>query len=251
MDLSCAEAEADDHVQEVNAEPAEAVESSTPEGPELDALLAENWARIVREGLPDGAREVLLEKYPVSRNCVALRAPKTNAEILHAATEAAVKRDKIQMYEQSEIATGLTALGHAITDLNNKSELKKDKEVADILETLNEAAVILADVQYNMTKTRQAFILPELAKKVRPVAETCDEPDEFLFGNNFAERVKDIKGFRMHKKAWKRQNAVDQCEKEGKRKHADQDCEKRKIKRLESLGPFKRGYVGCHHGKKH
>lgn len=217
-------AEMEEDIQEVNED--------VEEGPEIDANLAENWTKIIRSGLPADAKESLLKKYPVSKNCLLLRAPKINKEVLPVATAAAIKRDNLQMCVQNQIGTGLTALGQAISDLNSKAELKEDKEVVDILENLNEAAAILLDAGNNITKNRQASMLPELKKGARSAVADC-KFDEFLYGNDFGDKVKNIKFFAKYKKARKGRDLEGHCENGEKRKHTHRDGERRKSKRLD------------------
>lgn len=213
------------------------------EGPEIDETLAKNWTEILKSGMPTEAKQALLKKYPVSKNCLLLKGPKINKEILHVTTEAAVEKDIMQMYTQNQIGTGLTALGQAITNLNNKNNIDENYEVKKILETLNEAAVIIADAHHNMTETRRDFMQPELKKQARSVVENC-KTDEFLYGQDFGEKVKNIKNFKIkEKRSWKDRKAADgRCDKGYKRKHAEHDGDRRKSKRLDSLGPFKKDH---------
>lgn len=54
---------------------------------------------------------------------------------------------------------------------------------------LCDAGKILADLQYNLSMTRRAFIIPALDPLIKTVSEEA-AVDTFLFGQSFSERIK-------------------------------------------------------------
>lgn len=219
---------------EVLGDDIEVVEPDAPEngsdgGPALDQTLADNWKKIVNEGLPSEAKSALLKKYSTSKNCI-LRGPKLNGEFLPIAAETSVKNDSVLMHQQNQLGSGLTALGKAITDLNNKTDLKEDQEVNGILEELNDAAVIIVDAHRNITKQRQSLMQSELKKRVRHVVDNC-EHDELLYGKDFGKKIENLKGFGKYKKGSKKHEREGRHHGKGeKRKQPDQDNEGRRCK---------------------
>lgn len=61
-----------------------------------------------------------------------------------------------------------------------------------LLERICDAAKLIADVQYKITDSRRACILPLLENSVR-LALADSFPGKLLFGSNLPERVKDSK----------------------------------------------------------
>ncbi|XP_016840493.1 uncharacterized protein LOC100679498 isoform X1 [Nasonia vitripennis] len=171
-------------------------QESPERGAEIDEDLAKNWTEIVEKGLPDDRRTSLIRKYPVSVNCLPLLAPKLNEQVLAVAPESAVERDSARMQEQSQIAAGLAALGQAIFDLEYKMKNDRDldRDLVKVYDTLKEAADVIVDVHHSVTQTRQALIASELNRKIRAHVENC-KPDSLLFGKDFGDKVKNVKGF--------------------------------------------------------
>ncbi|OXU30368.1 hypothetical protein TSAR_015162 [Trichomalopsis sarcophagae] len=189
----------EDDPVDAGASNVEEMEQEEPErGPEIDEELAKNWTEIIEKGLPDHRRTALIRKYPASVNCLPLLAPKLNKEVLAVAPESAVERDGVRMQEQTQIAAGLAALGQAIFDLEYKME--KDRDLATVYDTLKEAADVIVDVHHSLTRTRQALIASELNRKIRVHVENC-KPDSLLFGKDFGDKVKNVKGFGKARKA--------------------------------------------------
>ncbi|XP_011496491.1 PREDICTED: uncharacterized protein LOC105361086 [Ceratosolen solmsi marchali] len=179
---------------------------------EINRILSDDSLKIIQYGLPAEKKRALLKKYRANKNCLLLTGPKLNDEILPTATKMGIKSDVLEMYEQNQIGAGLVALGQAISDLTNKSsEFEKDHDISNILQTLNDAAAVILDTQYNITKKRQLLMLPELHKKVRSVVRNC-RADEWLYGNDFGQKIKNAKILRKEQKSCKKGILINPCD---------------------------------------
>jgi hypothetical protein len=178
--------------------------------------------KIIRKRLPYEKKKSLLKKYQTNKNCLLLRGPKLNDEILTLSKKTGIKNDILHMYEQNHISGRLVALGQAIYDLNNKTNLKQNEGIINILETLNDAAAIILDVQYNITKKWQLTMLPNLNKMVRSIAQNF-RADEWLFGKDLGQKIKDIKSFGKNKKIWKKRISENLCNKVEMQRRQDYD----------------------------
>lgn len=65
--------------------------------------------------------------------------------------------DSFRMIAQNQLGIRLSAIGLVISSLVKKFEQKTDKELIALLKHLSDAARIIIDVYYNITKTRFHF----------------------------------------------------------------------------------------------
>ncbi|XP_014214558.1 uncharacterized protein LOC106643804 [Copidosoma floridanum] len=187
----------------------------------LDTL-SENWKRIAQKG----AASVVSLPELLQRNPVVLSAPKANGVIGPITSDVVARKDATIERVQNEIGAGLNALGQAM------SNLKVGKEEMDdvIQQNLSDAAAILLDVHYKLTKVRQEHVVLEANRRARVVLAGC-EHDEFLFGKDLEEKARGAPGFGRCRKSWKK----NRCDKAGKRKqHACHENEKQKSKRADT-----------------
>lgn len=155
----------------------------------LDIALHESiklrWNYWIAHGLEKKVKEELTEKYARSTE---FDAPKLNAEISAILTEAAIKRDKYMLENQKLAGSALTAIGSALTMIMSEEEADK----LTFVQRLNEAAKLIIEIHHNQSESRKAFIYPGVKKQFQNMLKET-KPDNLLFGNNLADKIKDSK----------------------------------------------------------
>ncbi|XP_063359966.1 protein piccolo-like [Cydia amplana] len=159
-------------------------------GDDLQADVAARFQKILLEGLKKEKKEELLKKYPFPKNVPLAKSPSLNPEIGAMLAEACKLRDKRLLAKQDQLGKALSALGKALTGL-----LKRTPDIPDIIRTLNDAGIMLADSHYAETDTRRSVIMPLIDKSF---AESFKDRkrDTFLFGEKLGELVKDSRGIK-------------------------------------------------------
>lgn len=166
-------------------------------GPEIYPGIASRWSVICSEGLSKEAREKIIENNPTPSNCTGLRAPELNPEIKAAKSmsQVCLKKDGTKANTQNQVGAALTALGKAMTSLLlqktdlSKEELEADTEFFKLFENLCDAGKLLTDVHYYISLTRRAGVSVCVDGVVKKASEGS-KVDEFLFGKDFQEKLK-------------------------------------------------------------
>lgn len=96
-------------------------------GGAVHEVLADRWPVILLSGLSTATVEQLRQKYPTPNNCVALAAPKLNAEILASANQATIQRDNRLVVIQHQVGAALSAVGKALSELLQNSDADDSK----------------------------------------------------------------------------------------------------------------------------
>lgn len=214
----CESDKAEDELEEIEKD-------NLAEGTEIDGVLATTWTEVALKGLPDEIKKSFLDKYRVSKNCSSLLGPRLNSEILDTVKKSVVVQDEDQMKVQTEVGAGLSALGQAITALNNSKEV----EITDIMDTLNEAALIIVDAHHDLTKARRALICKKMNEEIGTIIEICQPTNELLFGNELKDKFQN-KNLEKHEKI-KGRNSERQQGKREKCNKPSSDGEKDKCKK--------------------
>ncbi|KAL4720240.1 hypothetical protein ACJJTC_018227 [Scirpophaga incertulas] len=152
-------------------------------GPDLLPSIVTRWEAIIKKGLDKEERKDLLKKYPPPLNFKILNAPKLNPEARAAAGENVLKRDKAIEAKQQQISCAISALGCA---LNNMCKSAVDK---DNIALISDAARLLCDYHHTESLTRKNFILTGLDKSTKESVKDT-RIDEWLFGADFADKLK-------------------------------------------------------------
>lgn len=155
-------------------------EVSEPIQPELAA----RWTKLITEGLDKEARNNLIDKYPLPPNFQNALAPEMNPEILAILSDVSVKRDKRIIYRQNLIGKLMTSLGRALTCI-----LKGNINSKMLIEQINDAAKLAADIHHQDSSSRKFFALSGANNIVREAVKTS-KMDRFLFGNDCGEKIK-------------------------------------------------------------
>lgn len=156
---------------------------STKTGPPINAETAEYWSEILKNGLDKILRKDIIEKFPVTENCLGLRSPKVNQEVLVCLNEATLRQDNFFAYIQQQIGASLSAMVVPIENV-----LKNDAN-NQILKDMVDSTKLLADVHHTLSVHRRFLLASHLDPSVRRVAEECSV-NEWLFGDNFSQAIK-------------------------------------------------------------
>lgn len=158
----------------------------------LHGAVASRWNYYLTNGLSKEEAAQLLEKHQIPNNCSLLLPPKINTEVKAIMSTAHLTRDDSHMGLQSQVGTGLSAMGKAMNVILEE-EKNIPKEIREkILSSLSESGRCFAGLFYNISKTRKYLITPVLNKTVKEMTDSTT-PGEFLFGADLGERVKNIK----------------------------------------------------------
>ena len=109
-------------------------------------------------------KEKILKKYEVPE---VLASPVLNEQIQTKLNEKAVKRDGYRLDTQKLASTALTAIVRAIT--LNDEENGEGIEQESFSEMLSDAAKLIAEIHFQQTETRKAFLVPRFTKSFQEV----------------------------------------------------------------------------------
>ncbi|KAJ8687834.1 hypothetical protein QAD02_023628 [Eretmocerus hayati] len=171
----------DDALRVLGVDPSKPLESKNPLRPELTV----RWTVWKSDGLDDDTKKELLDKYVPDTT---LAAQKLNPELLSILSEAAIKRDSHIESNQKLTGTALTALGSAVSSLLTCKNYSRVK----LLETLHDTGKILSELHHEQLESRKACILPITNKNMKSVLQKA-KPDEYLFGSNLSDKIKEAK----------------------------------------------------------
>lgn len=153
-------------------------------GEALRPELASRWTKIMCEGLGKEAREAICNKYPTPNNFKNAIAPVMNPEIAASLSETTLKRDKRFVYQQKMVGKLMTCLGRSLTNI-----LKGNINSKILIEEINDAAKIAADIYHDDSSSRKFFALAGASKNVKEAMKSA-KTDELLFGKDCAEKIK-------------------------------------------------------------
>ncbi|XP_063977186.1 uncharacterized protein LOC135162545 [Diachasmimorpha longicaudata] len=153
------------------------------------AELKNTWSKWVKQGLPEKNKTEILESYN-RKGDLFTEAPKVNLEILPLLSDVAKKRDQHFSETQNCIGSALIALGGAISMLIDPPDDGLDEDI--FTDYLSQAGQLLTDVFFQQSVARKSFITPQLNKSIKPAVEAMIS-DEWLYGNDLKDKVKDVK----------------------------------------------------------
>ncbi|XP_011883883.1 PREDICTED: uncharacterized protein LOC105571025 [Vollenhovia emeryi] len=153
--------------------------------------VSQKWRDLVRSGLVEGQRTILIDKYSPSNEMDFLRAPELNAECKSALkSNSVVKRDEHSCASQNQVGVALFALGEAISDfLKPETQNSLSPEARLAVSKVNDGAKILADLFYRLSLSRRAQIKSTFNLLAKTTAEVIPA-DKLLFGSSFGEEIK-------------------------------------------------------------
>lgn len=148
------------------------------------------WRNFMSEDLPEKIKTAIITKYPREGNLYA-EAPNINLEVQPVLTEIAKKRDKLFINTQNNAGTAIVALSAAVSMIVDQPEDGLD--YTQFVGYLCDAGKLLSDIFYQQSITRRAFITPLLNKAVKPTIEATKPDEKWLYGQKFADQVKEAK----------------------------------------------------------
>lgn len=156
---------------------------------ELHESLVSRWTSWLTDGLPKEVKDQVVNKYPRKGN-ISLEAPELNEEIAATLNETGVKRDQLFTLEQNLAGSALSALGKGITMILKDEEEPLDR--LELLEKLADAGKLMAQLHFQVSSARRAFISPILTKSMKNLLQTT-KPGSLLFGEKLTEKIKTAK----------------------------------------------------------
>lgn len=147
------------------------------------------WEKWMQIGYPEEEKVKLLNSNPRTENLYT-EAPKLNPEINSILNEYAIKRDKHLAETQNCVGSAISTLAGAISMILDNQEDDIDKNV--LLKYLCDTGKLLTDIFFHQSASRRSCINPLLNKSIK---STIDKSvaDEWLYGKNFAENIKEAK----------------------------------------------------------
>lgn len=160
----------------------------------LQKAVSSRWSYILSHGLNKEQTDELLPRHTPPDNCQLLRPPKINPEFEAIMTQAYLNRDKCHANFQDLLSRGLSAVGKAMNCilLHSLGESDNTNTNNEVLPYLVDAGRIFTNLFYNISITRRNLITQTCGKSVKDTAVKT-EPGEFLFGDDFGERMKATK----------------------------------------------------------
>ncbi|KAJ8980422.1 hypothetical protein NQ317_018814 [Molorchus minor] len=158
------------------------------QGPPVHDAIKVRWSEILKNGISEDIKLVMLNKHLVPENLPGLLIPKLNPEVTAALSSQVLKRDERLVQKQQQLVTSISAIGKAISLMIEKQR-GDDREY---IELLSNAGRLLCDFHHNETKIRRDLISINLNKDLRDTL--TDAPiDQYLFGASLDERLKTAK----------------------------------------------------------
>ncbi|KAL4705679.1 hypothetical protein ACJJTC_018752 [Scirpophaga incertulas] len=188
---NCTEKEPDPAISEQEQLPEEFLLALGTEGVETEDIgepinpeLALRWTKIMASGLGKEARDNITKKYPTPQNFPSAVAPLMNAEILASLSELSVKRDKRIVHRQNFTGKIMSCLGKTLTSI-----LKGNINSRMLIEEINDAAKLAAEIHYQDSSSRKFFALAGTNKTVQEAVKNTTI-DKYLFGIDCADKIK-------------------------------------------------------------
>lgn len=174
--------------------------------PPIHREIAVRWEDIINHGLPDEEKTNLLKKYDLPENCKFSNPPKMNGLIKAVVSKGVKERDDRICLKQEKISACLGAVSKtlvvAMKEQNNSNKNleenseKKSEVFAPMIEYLNDAIKLLADLQLGESSVRRSLILANINPSIKSslVETKCDE---YLFGEKLDDTVKVAKSLEL------------------------------------------------------
>lgn len=169
-------------------------------GSPIHQQLADRWLHIIKSGLDCERRKELLSKYPAPANSRLFEAPKLNPMVTQAINESVIKRDERLSSKQFQIGVSLSAIGSVISELLEKQEGGEGNKA--IIERLSDAGRLLSDLHHSESATRRDLVSLNLNKDWKDTLSQSVS-DEWLFGDDLEDRLKNAKNIQQSSKQLK------------------------------------------------
>lgn len=97
-------------------------------------------------------------------------------------------RDTHQSQAQSQVEASLNALASGISELLKLDVLQASTAGKAAISKIADGICLIANLHYGLSKAKRAFIVPSLYFSGKAASDLA-AVDEYLFGNNFSEKV--------------------------------------------------------------
>lgn len=159
-------------------------EEIVEKGEDIRSELSHRWTKIMTEGLTKEQKEALVRKYPTPNNFQSAVAPILNKEIAVVLSDLSINRDKRIIARQNMLGKLMSALGKSLTDI-----LQGNINTKKLIEEINDAAKIAAEIYHTDNKSRKFFALSTVEKSVQDACKDT-KTEKYLFGDNLSEQLK-------------------------------------------------------------
>ncbi|CAG9762733.1 unnamed protein product [Ceutorhynchus assimilis] len=163
-------------------------------GEPLHDILASQYEGLIKSGLVEEDRNDLLKKYLLPENCKYLEPPKCNTQIYSALNESGRKRDDKLRVTQTQIGIALAASAKVLSKL---LKMEKTEDILSLIEGLSDYNRLLADWYHSESMSRRSIITGFSLQGLLPTyykdALNNAKLDEWLFGEDLTERIKEAK----------------------------------------------------------
>ncbi|KAB0796900.1 hypothetical protein PPYR_10961 [Photinus pyralis] len=160
-------------------------------GSKIHKDVSSQWEKTLLTGLSEEIRQKLISKYPTPENCILLAPPKLNPEAKLASMESAIKRDERLQAVQRQIGASVAALGKLLTALLSAEE-KEEGAYLEWIGLTGDACRLLTDLHCQQSEARKSLLNLNFRKELKDVILEA-RSDEFLFGKNLSDRIKEAK----------------------------------------------------------
>lgn len=148
------------------------------------SILAEAWLKLLEVEFTKEWRHEARSEFPVPNNCLRLRPPKLNAEIVAALPSTCKDRDSRILERQSGVSAGLVALGTVLSEMLST----RKEEYAKWISLLSKSSHFFLDTFAEDSAIRRSLALGNLNPTVRDILKTSIW-GEFLFGDKLKEDI--------------------------------------------------------------
>lgn len=157
--------------------------------PELCSDLAIRLEDVLKKGIPADILKEIIKKYPPPKNCTFFEPPKLNAVIKSVMLDTIVKRDERIMTRQEKISAALAAAVQIILMLAENKSITGWKS---LMEMICDVSKLVADLQHDESLIRRNLLIANVSSTMKDTL-TSTIIDEFLFGKDLDETLKNAK----------------------------------------------------------
>ena len=157
--------------------------------PPVHSTFASRWAEVLNLGLPKKERLELIKKYPIPENCLFLDPPKLNKEFKPSKDSTA--KDPISTRDQRIVCKHekLEACVAGMAKVKSILLARDKDEDLSLIEALSDSIRLTIDAMHDEVAIRRSLVIANANPAVKDTLIDI-EPNEFLFGKNLSENLK-------------------------------------------------------------
>nr|CAI5852147.1 unnamed protein product [Callosobruchus analis] len=131
--------------------------------PNIQKDLAVRWEAILRRAVSIEDKNIIINDYPIPKNCQALSPPRLNRIISAGITDSTTRRDIKLSLNQTQIGAAVSAVGIAIITLLKD----KNEEHKSIIKQLSDASRLMADLNLGKNEASSWFFGGNLQEETK------------------------------------------------------------------------------------